>query len=261
MCHTRVRGFVGVVLCLVLAPVLLWAQLQLGSFTLSSTPAPELVNPPHLQLGVQSQRLLDGVDGVAFDQVATPARGIGLRSYANASSCPPNPGNSKAVLRFDSELSEMAQSLTPSVLPKKLGRLDGPSGVRLAEGARMLFRRRAPAFGVLLLSLPMLVVSVAGCDGISGFIRPATPISEIKAKPAQYMGKEVTIRGIVTDSAKIPYLIRYYGVAQNGASIVVVTNGEPPLSGQEVSVRGTVTNAAVWGGQAFVVHIKEIDRR
>jgi hypothetical protein len=77
-----IRRLLVLMLLVALAPAYLGAQLQLGSYTLFSAPAPELRDPTHLRIGVQSQRMLAGVGGVAFDQIAAPAGNLQVRSLA-----------------------------------------------------------------------------------------------------------------------------------------------------------------------------------
>jgi hypothetical protein len=75
-----IRYLLVLLLAAALSPAYLCAQLQLGSYTLFSAPAPELRDPTHLRIGVTSQRMLAGVGGVAFDQIAAPAAGLEVRS-------------------------------------------------------------------------------------------------------------------------------------------------------------------------------------
>ncbi len=75
-----IRRLLVLMLLVALAPAYLCAQLQLGSYTLISAPAPELRDPTHLRIGVQTQRMLAGVGGVAFDQIAAPAGNLEVRS-------------------------------------------------------------------------------------------------------------------------------------------------------------------------------------
>lgn len=72
------------ILVVALAQATLCAQLQLGSYTLYSAAAPTLRDPTHLSIGVGSQRMLAGVGGVAFDQIAEPAGNLEVRALGLA---------------------------------------------------------------------------------------------------------------------------------------------------------------------------------
>ena len=78
----RISRLLIQMLALVLVPAFLCAQLQLGSYTLVPAAAPELRDPTHIQIGVQSQRMLAGVGGVAFDQIAAPSGNLQVQSLA-----------------------------------------------------------------------------------------------------------------------------------------------------------------------------------
>jgi hypothetical protein len=102
-----------------------------------------------------------------------------------------------------------------------------------------------------------LALAGAGCDGL----RPATRISDILQKPADYMGREVVIRGKVIDAWSLPFVeIRTYTVSDGSGSIVVRASSPTPAAGAAVTVRGRVENLAVLGGKPLGVHLVEVSR-
>lgn len=101
-------------------------------------------------------------------------------------------------------------------------------------------------------------VLLAGCDALPfGY----TPIKEIVAAPANFEGKEVKVRGTVTDLTRIPlFNVQNYVLQEEGAEITVVTDGKLPAKGEKVSTKGVVTSAAVVGGKTLGLKIKESER-
>lgn len=80
MCPRR-REF-RLIALLLLASIVAWPQLQLGPWTLARIEAPTLKDPTHLQVAVGSQFYMASVGGVAFDQVASPAPGLAVKSLS-----------------------------------------------------------------------------------------------------------------------------------------------------------------------------------
>jgi len=123
------------------------------------------------------------------------------------------------------------------------------------------WRVRSPrpraACRVLLLCL---FVGLCACGRLGIGV---TKISDITARPGEYTGRDVTIRGSVVDAWQVPLIgIRTYTVKDDsGSSIAVATDGETPLAGVKVTVTGTVSNVAVLGGRPLGLHVKERQRR
>ena len=107
---------------------------------------------------------------------------------------------------------------------------------------------------LLLLCLPLL----AGCDNSPfGFVK----IGDIASRPAAYEGKEVRIRGEVTDVAKIPFIeTMIYTLRDETGEITVFTFDTLPQVHQRLAVKGMVQSAAIIGGEAFGVRLKEMRR-
>jgi hypothetical protein len=113
---------------------------------------------------------------------------------------------------------------------------------------------RTPA---LLLLVAVLGMLSGGCDALT----PATRIADIQAKPADYTGRELVIRGTVVDSWSLPLLeVKVYTVSDGSGSILVRTATQPPASGARITVRARVDNIAVLGGKAVGLHLVEVRR-
>ena len=98
---------------------------------------------------------------------------------------------------------------------------------------------------------------LAGCDYLPfGY----TTIREIVAAPGSFEGKEVKIRGTVTDSIKLPILGQAYTVRDDGGEISVITHGSLPAANTEVALTGIVKSAAIVGGQSIGLRVEETKR-
>lgn len=118
--------------------------------------------------------------------------------------------------------------------------------------------REGGAAGRALAALALAAGLLAGCDALPfGY----TPVKEIVAAPANFEGKEVKVRGAVSDVTKIPLLnLRSYVLQEEGAEITVVTGNKLPAKGEKVSTKGVVTSAAIIGGQSLGLSIEETER-
>ena len=107
---------------------------------------------------------------------------------------------------------------------------------------------------MLLFCLPLL----AGCDNSPfGFVK----IGDITSQPASYEGKEVKVRGEVTDVAKIPFIeTMIYTLRDDTGEITVFTFDNLPQVHQRLAITGKVQSAAIIGGEAFGVRLKESRR-
>lgn len=101
----------------------------------------------------------------------------------------------------------------------------------------------------------LLAATFVACDWLPlGY----TPIAELLRAPGEYEGKTVKIRGKVIDAVKLPIVeLRYYTLRDGEAEIIVCAGNSIPALGAEVTVVGTVDNAAIIGGQAIGLHLIE----
>ena len=89
----------------------------------------------------------------------------------------------------------------------------------------------------VIISLLSLIILISGCT---------TSISDIKSNPEKYVGKELTVSGVVKNSVKIGSLSGYTLVDENGATLNVASDSLPAQDSQ-VSVKGTLVK------QSFII--------
>lgn len=103
----------------------------------------------------------------------------------------------------------------------------------------------------------MLAAVLAGCDAGAG----AMPIGEIAQNGSAFEGREVKLRGAVSQLVKLPFAdAKSYRLKDATGDIVVWTTGTMPGEGEEVIVRGRVENIAIVSGQSLGLSLKEIER-
>ena len=110
---------------------------------------------------------------------------------------------------------------------------------------------------VLAVAIPA-VIMLAGCDYLPfGY----TPIRDIVAAPANFEGKEVKLKGKVTNITRVPIVeLKSFALRDDTAEISVTTQGNLPAVTDSVTLKGTVTRMAIIGGQALGLHVNEIKR-
>jgi hypothetical protein len=111
-------------------------------------------------------------------------------------------------------------------------------------------RSRSTTLAVLIAAM-----TFTACDWLPvGY----TPIAELLRAPGEYEGKTVKVRGRVIDAVKLPIVeLRYYALRDGDAELVVCASNSVPAVGAQVTVVGTVDNAAIIGGQAIGLHLVE----
>jgi hypothetical protein len=105
----------------------------------------------------------------------------------------------------------------------------------------------------------MLLTSVS-CSRIDvGFTR----IGDLLAAQREYSGRQVKVRGDVTDVFKLPFVsIKMFKLRDASGEIVVFTDREPPFAGATgVRVKGVLDTIASIGERNIGVHLREIERR
>ena len=100
--------------------------------------------------------------------------------------------------------------------------------------------------------------ALVGCDYLPfGY----TAIRDIVAAPANFEGKEVKIKGKVTDITRVPIVeLKSFTLNDDTAEIAVTTQGSLPAVNDSVALNGRVTSMAIIGGQALGLHVNEIKR-
>lgn len=121
----------------------------------------------------------------------------------------------------------------------------------------MKHRRTTIQFTVSLLFL-LCLMGFKGCDYL-----PVGTVSleDIFSNPTKYDGKEVKVRGVVSDVTKIPLVgIKFYVLSDAGRQILVVARDTLPESKSKVTVVGVFRNLAIIGGESVGPHIEETRR-
>lgn len=106
--------------------------------------------------------------------------------------------------------------------------------------------------------LAALVFALAGCDYLPfGY----TEIKDVVENPATYEGKEIKLKGTVTDVAKIPLIeLKLYSIRDNGNEITIVTDGDMPPVNQKIALKARVSSVAIVGGEAIGLKARETRR-
>jgi hypothetical protein len=106
--------------------------------------------------------------------------------------------------------------------------------------------------------LAALVFALAGCDYLPfGY----TEIKDVVENPATYEGKEIKLKGTVTDVVKVPLIeLKMYSIKDNGNEITVITDGDLPSINQKIALKARVSSVAIVGGEAIGLKAREIRR-
>ena len=103
----------------------------------------------------------------------------------------------------------------------------------------------------------LALAAVAGCDHLPfGY----TPVKEIVARPANFDGQEVKLKGRVVDVMRLPVLGQGYTLEQDGVQLFVLTRGELPAMKSQVVLKGIVRSAVIIGGNALGTRVEETRR-
>lgn len=104
-------------------------------------------------------------------------------------------------------------------------------------------RKRRRTIGVLFVA----ALFAGACAGLL-----PTRIGDIHASPRQYDGKQVTVKGTVTEIADLVF-VRYFVVRDATGEIPVVTDRILPAKGETVTISGRVQEAFALGDQRLLV--------
>jgi hypothetical protein len=108
------------------------------------------------------------------------------------------------------------------------------------------------------LALAIALVVISGCANVGIGV---TNAGDIKRAPAAFEGKEVTVKGTVSDVLKLPIVeVKSYSLADSTGEIRVTTRGAAPAKGEKLIVRGVVSSAAIVGGHSVGLHVSERER-
>jgi hypothetical protein len=107
-----------------------------------------------------------------------------------------------------------------------------------------------------------LSVALVAALVIGGCAARGVRIAELRDQPGRYDNKSVSVSGTVTDSWGIPlFPFQLYRVDDGSGEITVVSSSSrAPIKGQEVKVKGRVSEVATLAGRSVGLHIEEQDR-
>lgn len=114
----------------------------------------------------------------------------------------------------------------------------------------------------LLVTAHGLAVALAllGAAVLAGCALGHTSVREIKARPDDYMGKEVRLHGTVR-KADSRGRANAYWLRDGTGEIAVVTKEEPPAQDSEVALRGIVRGVVSRGpGWSLELRVEETER-
>jgi hypothetical protein len=117
---------------------------------------------------------------------------------------------------------------------------------------------RAAGRGFRLALLAAGLALCAACDLLPvGYAE----LGAITADPAAFEGREVKIRGRVTDVVKLPLLDIAGYVLDDGTGTVLVLQPERlPARGERVALRARVDNLLILAGQGYGTLLQEVAR-
>ena len=109
-----------------------------------------------------------------------------------------------------------------------------------------------------LLLTAVMLVTLTGCDY---FPFGYTGIGEVVKNPARFQGKEIKVKGTVSDAVKIPFVeMKLYTIKGEGGELTVLTDGPLPAADQQIAIRATVDSMAVIDGEIIGLKLKETKR-
>ncbi|PSJ16626.1 hypothetical protein [Nitrosomonas supralitoralis] len=88
-----------------------------------------------------------------------------------------------------------------------------------------------------------------------------TLIQEINSAPANFDGKEVTLKGIPKDPTRMPLVdLKIYVLKDSSDEITVLTEFDLPKMGEEITIRAKVRTLAIFKGEAVGLTVTEVER-
>jgi len=107
----------------------------------------------------------------------------------------------------------------------------------------------------------LLLLGLTGFKGCDHLPLGVVSLDEILSNPTKYDGREVKVKGEVSDVTKIPLVgIKFYVLNDAGRQILVTARDNLPESRSKVTVIGVFRNLAIIGGESVGPHIEETRR-
>ena len=108
------------------------------------------------------------------------------------------------------------------------------------------------------ISILFVLCLLVACDATK---TKKLTIGEILSNPSAFDGREIKLKGRVTEVLKIPMVeIKLYFLEDETGKIPVLTDGNVPALNRSIRIKGVVDNVAIVGIQSVGTHIKEIKR-
>lgn len=104
----------------------------------------------------------------------------------------------------------------------------------------------------------LLLAMLASSAACAHSLRSAS-VADLRNNPGRYQHHSVSINGVVTNSFSVPFVpYKAYKVDDGTGEVTVLSqNNRTPTRGTQVRVKGRVEDVAVFGGQAFGLHLQE----
>ena len=99
----------------------------------------------------------------------------------------------------------------------------------------------------------LLLITFVSC-GIG-----TTKIGDIVGHPRDYVDKEVTISGEVTETFSL-FIVKYFVVRDSSGEISVVTEKPLPAKGEKIKVKGTAKETFSFGTKTALVLVKASEK-
>lgn len=99
----------------------------------------------------------------------------------------------------------------------------------------------------------ILVVAALFGVACSGLL--PTRIGDIHASPRKFDGKQVTVKGTVTEAVNLLF-VKYFVVRDDTGDIPVVTERILPARGETVTIKGKVQEAFALGDERLLVIVE-----
>ena len=117
-------------------------------------------------------------------------------------------------------------------------------------------QRSSKCLGRNLLVAWAVGVLLGGCSATN-----VTPISQLKASPANFDGKEVMLRGVAKDVTRMPLLnLKSYVLKDDSGEATILTERELPKMNEEIRVKVKVRNLAIINGEPLGTTFVEVER-
>lgn len=99
------------------------------------------------------------------------------------------------------------------------------------------------------------ILAVAALFGVACSGLFPTRIGDIHASPRQFDGRQVTVKGTVTESVNLLF-VKYFLVRDETGEIPVVTEQVLPARGETVTIKGKVQEAFALGDERLIVIVE-----